>query len=131
MGAEPVVVTPSEREWETWADEQVAERGAVWWKTLISGDRTHSAGLTLGVARVPPGAELRRHRHDQPEVYLILEGAGVVVGAASSRDVGPGDGVFLPGDALHALRCTGERELRLAYVLAADSFADVTYRFEP
>jgi mannose-6-phosphate isomerase-like protein (cupin superfamily) len=90
-----------------------------------------SNALTLGVARVPPGEELRLHRHEQPEVYFILHGSGAVVGAGSSRAVGPGDGVFLPGGALHSIRCTGEGELRLAYVIAADSFADVTYRFEP
>jgi mannose-6-phosphate isomerase-like protein (cupin superfamily) len=130
MGTEPVVVNESERSWETWPEEQAAERGGVWWKTLISGDLTPSDALTLGVARVPPGAELRLHRHEQAEVYLILEGAGEVVGAESSRVVGAGDGVFLPGDALHSIRCTGEAELRLAYVIAADSFADVSYRFE-
>lgn len=131
MQSEPVVVTQSDREWETWSEEQVAERGAVWWKTLVSADRTPSAGLTLGVARVPPGGELRRHRHEQPEVYFVLDGEGVVVGADSSRELRAGDGVFLPGGAVHALACTGERELRVAYVLAADSFADVVYRFEP
>jgi mannose-6-phosphate isomerase-like protein (cupin superfamily) len=130
MGEEPVIVKESERDWETWPEDQIAERGAVWWKTLVSGDATLSSALTLGVARVPPGAELHLHRHEQPEVYFILEGAGAVVGAGSSGEVGPGDGVFLPGDALHSIRCTGEGELRLAYVLAADSFADVTYRFE-
>jgi mannose-6-phosphate isomerase-like protein (cupin superfamily) len=131
MGAEPVVVTGSERTWETWPPEQLAERGTVWWKTLVSAELTPSNALTLGVARVPPGQELRLHRHEQPEVYLILEGAGVVSGADSHRAVSAGDAVFLPGDALHAIRSSGPGELRLAYVIAADSFAEVTYRFEP
>lgn len=129
MGTEPVVVIKSERTWETWPEDQLAERGAVWWKTLISADRTPSDAPTLGVARVPAGAELRLHRHDQAEVYFVPEGSGVVVGATTSREVGPGDGVFLPGGALHSIRCSGEGGLRVAYVLAADSFADVTYRF--
>jgi mannose-6-phosphate isomerase-like protein (cupin superfamily) len=130
MGSEPVIVGESEREWETWPDEQVAARGSVWWKTLIDGELTPSSALTLGVARIPCGAELRLHHHAQPEVYLILAGSGEVVGAGTRREVGAGDGVFLPGDAPHSIRCTGEAELRLAYVIAADSFADVTYHFE-
>src|SRR4051794_36057009 len=102
MANEPVIVKESERDWETWPDDQVAERGAVWWKTLVSGEATPSNALTLGVARVPPGAELHLHRHEQPEVYFILEGSGAVVGAGSSGEVTAGDGVFLPGDALHS-----------------------------
>jgi mannose-6-phosphate isomerase-like protein (cupin superfamily) len=81
MANEPIVVSESERSWETWPPEQLAERGAVWWKTFITADLTPSSTLTLGVARVPAGEELRLHRHAQPEVYLILEGTGVVAGA--------------------------------------------------
>jgi mannose-6-phosphate isomerase-like protein (cupin superfamily) len=130
MASEPIVVTESERTWETWPPEQLAQRGAVWWKTFISADLTPSNALTLGVARVPSGEQLHLHRHEQPEVYLILEGSGVVAGASSSREVSAGDGVFLPGDAPHSIRSSGPGELRLAYVLAADSFTEVSYRFE-
>jgi mannose-6-phosphate isomerase-like protein (cupin superfamily) len=130
MANEPIVVSESERSWQTWPPEQLAQRGAVWWKTFITADLTPSSALTLGVARVPAGEELHLHRHEQPEVYLILEGTGVVAGAHSSREVTAGDAVFLPGAALHSIRTTGPRELRLAYVIAADSFADVSYRFQ-
>jgi hypothetical protein len=76
MDSEPVVVDQEAREWEAWPAEQVAQRGEAEWKTLISGGLTRSAGLTMGVARIPPGGSLRMHRHEQAEAYLVLEGTG-------------------------------------------------------
>ena len=86
-------------------------------------------GLTLGVARLPPGEELHEHRHEQSEVYFVLDGAGVVTVNGEERDVADGAAVFIPGNALHSCRNTGDVELRFAYVLAADSFEDVEYVF--
>ena len=52
MNREPVVVQESAREWETWPDEEIAEKGLVYWKTLDSGDLTQSEALTIdGKAR--------------------------------------------------------------------------------
>ena len=79
MNREPVVVREDDLEWETWANEEdIPERGLVYWKTLVSGDVTHSDALTMGLARIPAGEALRRHRHRQAEIYLILEGPGRV-----------------------------------------------------
>lgn len=127
---EPIVVDADDREWETWPTDQVAERGDIAWKTLVSGDRTESRGLTLGVARLPPGGILRRHRHAQDEVYFVVEGTGTVTIDGVRSFVQPGAGVFLPGESAHSIECTGETALRFAYVLAADSFLDVDYRFD-
>ena len=118
-----------DREWETWPADQVAQRGDVWWKTLISAGATESSALTLGVGRLVPGAALREHRHEQPEVYLVLEGSGVVTIDGSVRRVDAGAAVFIPGDAPHSIECTGDAELRVAYALAADAFEDVEYAF--
>jgi len=129
MTSEPVVVDQSAVAWEAWPADQVAERGQAEWKTLISGSVTASEGLTMGVARLPPGGCLRPHRHQQHEAYLILEGAAVVTIDGIARTVRPGVAVFIPGDAVHSVEATGDTELRVAYVLAADSFEDVEYVF--
>lgn len=116
--------------WETWPAELRAERGGVRWKTLLSGDRTSTDTLTLGIAMLAPGQVLHEHRHAQVEAYLVLEGTGEVVVDGAVRVVGPEVAVFLPGGSPHGIRNVGATELRLAYVLAADSFADVEYDFE-
>ena len=129
MRPEPIVVDPDDREWESWPADQVAERGDVEWKTMVSRGHTDSRSLTLGVARLAPGGALHRHRHDQDEVYLVIEGTGVVTVDGIRRSVRAGTGVFLPGAKPHGIECTGDTELRFAFVLAADCFAEVDYRF--
>ena len=130
MSEEPVIVGDGDREWTTWPDEQIEERGAVSWKTLISAELTDSEALALGVGRVPAGAALNAHRHAQPEAYLVLDGAGELTVDGVARRVGPGDAVFIPGDAVHSLACRGARELRFAYVFPADSSDEVVYDFD-
>src|SRR5215207_4542747 len=125
MHPEAAIVDPETREWEAWPAEQVAERGESEWKTLISAGLTRSERLTVGVGRLPPGGSLHAHRHEQPEAYLVLDGTGVVTIDGMAQPVRPGIAVYIPGNALHSVEATGESDLRMAYVLAADSFEDV------
>ena len=130
MNREPVVVQESAREWETWPDEDVADRGLVHWKTLLSADVTHSEALTMGIAKIPPGEALHTHRHLQAEIYLILQGRGLVRIDSKSRPLGEGSAVFISGNASHSCVNTGATDLRFAYVFAANSFAEIEYFFE-
>lgn len=130
MNREPVVVQESDLEWETWTDEDAAQRGLVYWKTLISGDLTHSEALTMGIAKIPSGEALRSHRHRQAEIYLILEGTALVEIDSRARSVGAGSTVFIPGDAPHSCQNTGASDLLFAYVFPADSFEEIEYVFE-
>ena len=130
MEAEPVVVEEAERGWERMQGEEAVGPAAVLYKTLISGNLTRSEALTVSVAKIPPGAALSEHRHRQPEVYLVLAGEGSVRIGAGVRPVRAGSAAFVPGDVVHSCENTGASELRLAYILAADSFEDVEYVFE-
>jgi quercetin dioxygenase-like cupin family protein len=129
MSSKPVVVYEDDCEWQSWPQEQIAERGNARWKTLISAGLTRSESLTLGVALLPPGETLRAHRHEQAETYLVLEGTGIVTIGGTAHAVGPGAGVFIAGNAVHSVEATGRTDLRVAYVLAADAFEDVEYVF--
>jgi quercetin dioxygenase-like cupin family protein len=113
---------------EQWGD---ARHPRVRWRTLVSADRTPTGSLTLGVAELPPGgsAEFRLHRHEQPEVYYVVEGEGVVTISGVEHPVRPGSAVFIPGDAEHGAVNTGDGTLRLVYVFPADSFDEVRYEF--
>ena len=130
MDREPVVVQENAREWETWPDEEVAKRGQVYWKTLVSGDLTHSEALTMGIAKIPPGEALHEHRHQQAEIYLILEGTGSVTIDGKARPVGAGSAIFIPGNVVHSCENTGASDLRFAYVFPANSFSEVEYVFD-
>src|SRR4051794_21377376 len=117
MTLEPVVVAEQSREWEAWSADQVAERGEAEWRTLISAGRTRREGLTVGLARLPPGGTLKAHRHEQHEAYFVLDGAAVVTIDGAVHRLQPGVAVFIPGNAVHRVEATGDSGVRLVYVL--------------
>ena len=108
-----------------------AEPGSVRWRTLISGDRTPTDSLTVGVAELEPGESrfFRPHKHAQAEVYYILSGEGAVTISGIDHPVRPCTTVFIPGGAEHGARNTGAELLRLLYVFPSDSFAEIKYEF--
>jgi mannose-6-phosphate isomerase-like protein (cupin superfamily) len=128
MAIEPFIVNERECAPEGWSD---AVRGAVTWRTLISGERTPTDALTLGVAEVGPPADgrPRPHRHAQAETYFILSGHGAISIAGEERALSPGDAVFIPGGAWHCAWGIGDEPLKLLYAFAADSFDQVRYEF--
>jgi mannose-6-phosphate isomerase-like protein (cupin superfamily) len=91
-----------------------AEPGAVRWRTLISGDRTPTTSLTVGVAELEPGESrfFRLHKHAQVEVYYILSGEGSVTISGIDHPVRPRTTVFIPSGAEHSARNTGAELLR-------------------
>ena len=113
---------------EGWDD---AIRGKVVWRTLFSGDRTPTSQMTLGVTEIGPGqpSPFLPHRHAQAEIYYVLSGEGVVHIDGVEHALHAGSSVFIPGDVPHGARNTGREVLRLLYVFATDSFADVHYTF--
>ncbi len=101
------------------------------WRTLISGDRTPTDSLTVGVAELEIG-EARAfclHKHAQAEVYYILFGEGVVTISGKDYSVRPGTAVFIPGGAEHGVWNTGTEVLRLLYVFPTSSVTEVKYEF--
>lgn len=105
--------------------------GIVSWRTLLSADRTASASLTVGTATLDPGASVdgALHRHAPDEIYVILEGEGLVHIDGEAHPVRAGSAVFVPGGVWHHAENTGSVPLRLLYAFAVDSFADVAYEY--
>ena len=107
------------------------EESSVTWRTLLSGDRTPTESLTLGVADVEPigATEPRVHHHAQAEVYYVLSGEGIVRVGDRDHPLRTGTTVFIPGNVEHGAIATGTETLRILYVFAADSFSEVEYVF--
>src|SRR5947208_2874635 len=114
--AAPTIIQAAGIPWETWPDPAVAERSPVRWKDLIGRERGASQALSLGVAEIPPGATLARHRHAAPEIYYLLSGAGSVEVDGQQYPVAAGSAVFIPGDALHAFSNTSASTITFVYV---------------
>ncbi len=126
--SQPFVVHESGCEIEGWDDRL---RGAVTWRTLLSGERTPTDSLTMGVAEVGEvePADFRLHRHAQAEAYYVLSGRGVLRIGEADYPLSAGATAFIPGGSLHGARALGSEPLRILYVFAADSFGEVHYEF--
>ena len=111
---------------DSWDDEM---HGRIKWRTLISNEYTPTAALTAGVAEILPGDQLKDHRHAPPELYYFLSGEGVASIEGVEYPVKVDTTVFIPGNATHGIRNTGQTTLRLFYVFAVNSFSEVEYAF--
>jgi mannose-6-phosphate isomerase-like protein (cupin superfamily) len=126
--SQPFVIHEEDCDFEGWDN---AAPGSVRWRTLLSGDRTPTDSLTVGIAEIEPGAStpLRPHKHAQAEVYYILSGEGTVTISRTEHPVRPGTSIFIPGGAEHGAQNTGAELLRLLYVFPSNSFAEIKYEF--
>ncbi|KAF2227147.1 RmlC-like cupin domain-containing protein [Elsinoe ampelina] len=127
----PLILTASEIEARSFEGFAPGTANNVYWRTLISRDRTPSDSLTVGKAVLPPmSGQLCPHAHQQAEVYHILSGKGAVTLGEGEREVNAGDVVYIPGDERHGIRNLSEKEeLTWMYYFACDGFEDVKYRF--
>ena len=130
MSKQAVVVRADGSAWETREVYRPETYGAVRWQTLLSGDRTASTALTMGIAELPPGAQLVRHWHEQPETYFILTGSGIVESDGVEQAVGVETAVFIPGGTSHFIQNTSDVLMRLIYTFPADSFQEIQYHYE-
>lgn len=64
----------------------------------------HTGRQSLAEASLEAGRSTQRHYHvASEEIYLIVEGSGVLEVDGERRDVGPGDAVLIPPRAWHEL----------------------------
>jgi quercetin dioxygenase-like cupin family protein len=105
------------------------QSGNLTWRTLISGDRTPSDQLTLGVADFPPYGILNVHRHEPAEFYFGLSGEGTVYADGVSFRIAQGIAIFIPGNTDHGV-IAGDRGLSIVYGFARRAFDDVIYDFQ-
>ena len=122
-----LIAGAGDRSREGWS---TPDRGDATWFTLFSSDITPTRSLSAGIMELlPKGEGLKLHRHAQPEIYYVAEGAGAVTIDGIETVVSAGCAVFIPGDAEHGIRNMADTVLRIFYVFPTDCFSEVIYRF--
>jgi oxalate decarboxylase/phosphoglucose isomerase-like protein (cupin superfamily) len=126
--SEAFVIHENDRSLECWEDPS---RGTLKWKTLVSNDITPSDSMTAGIGELEPGMDSRLevHAHEQPEIYYLLEGKGVIFLDGGRYELRPGHAVFIPSNARHGIQNTGKGPLRFFYVFPTDRYSEVRYSF--
>ena len=72
----------------------------------------------LAIARLERGKKIEPHRDPMEEIYFILSGEGEMQVDEEARQVGPGDAIWIPLGAEHALT-SSEREDCVILVVAS------------
>ena len=104
------------------------QTGTVTWRTLISGDRTPSKELIVGVADMGAFGTLKAHRHEAVEFYFGLSGEGIVEIDGVRHRIAHGTAVYIPGNAEHGV-IAGPDGLSFLYGFPEHAFEDVEYVF--
>lgn len=126
----PIIINQSELEWEGWDDPVIAAKSPIRWKLLITGERTPSNGLVMGIAEIPPGTSLLLHHHEPEETYYVISGNGQMQIDDLQEDLAPGSAIYIPPNAKHTVRCTGTEPLVFIFTFARDSFDQIIYNFD-
>ena len=103
------------RDVEQVALEPVAEGIGIRW--LIS-EKEGAPNFAMRVIELVPGVVFDPHHHPYEHEIYVLEGAGVVTD--DEGDVGemrPGTALYVPPDALHGYRNTGDTTLKFICVI--------------
>lgn len=86
----------------------LAHGGAI--AQMILDRRTLKEIGFLAIASLKPGKEIEAHVDPMEEIYFILSGFGEMSVEGEARPVKPGDAVWIPTDASHALLNNGEED---------------------
>jgi len=85
---------------------------------LLHGDGSDApSDLTVTWVEVEPGAEQKIHSHEPEQVYVVVEGGGVMRVGGEEMAVERDDCVHIPSETNHRIANTGDRVLE--YVSAA------------
>ena len=97
----------------------IAHGGAI--AQMILDQRTLKEIGFLASATLETGKTIESHIDPMEEIYFIARGEGEMTVDGETRRVGPGDAVWIPAGASHALSNTGD-ELILILVVASPNW---------
>jgi mannose-6-phosphate isomerase-like protein (cupin superfamily) len=98
------------------ADSPQHVRGGQVSYLLLTKGQFDSQNLAITWVEGEPNSEQLLHAHPLEQVYVIVRGRGLMKVAGEEEEVTAGTLIFVPPDAPHAIRNTGEEPL--AYVSA-------------
>jgi quercetin dioxygenase-like cupin family protein len=85
-----------------WRDQETYLRGSDVFQ-ILDGEQMHFARAVL-----PPGAEYEMHSHPQEQFSLLLSGRLLLTVGDEKREIGPGDGWYVPGGVDHGGHVLGD-----------------------
>ncbi|HPE67943.1 MAG TPA: cupin domain-containing protein [Thermotogota bacterium] len=88
-------------------------------KRVVIGEKEGAKGFIMRVFSVEPGGYSPYHRHDWEHEVIVLRGKGEVVTEEGPICVEERTAVFVPANAVHQFRNTGEETFEFVCVIPA------------
>jgi quercetin dioxygenase-like cupin family protein len=80
-----------------------------------------AVNFAMRMFEVAPGGQTPLHRHPHEHEVFALEGRGTFVCDGQNHAFGPEDAIFVPGDAEHCFKNTGDKSLRFLCLIPASA----------
>ena len=89
-------------------------------RRLVHPLTTGSRNVALSIALMPPGARVKRHRHEYEEAYYVIAGRGVMyLEGVGEIELIPDRAVYIPSDSIHGqVNTSPTDELRIICALS-------------
>ena len=78
---------------------------------LISPQNSSTKNLSIQISFVPVGSEQPIHAHGPEQCYYVIKGKGLVIIENETREVFPGDAVYIPSNKKHGIKNIGNEVL--------------------
>jgi mannose-6-phosphate isomerase-like protein (cupin superfamily) len=75
---------------------------------LISPQNTSTKNLSIQISTIPKGSGQPIHFHDPEQCYYIIKGTGLMIIEDETREVTPGDAIYIPSDKTHGIKNIGD-----------------------
>ncbi|HXJ83246.1 MAG TPA: cupin domain-containing protein [Candidatus Methylomirabilis sp.] len=105
-------------ETESWVSVEASKGLRIRVKRLM--DRGQRREVIAGIGELDPGVHYTRHFHDQPEIYYIRGGEGIVYVGDSKHRVRRGSALYIGGGVVHGADSIGREPLAIFYVYGCE-----------
>jgi len=81
---------------------------------VVIGKADGAENYCMRVIEIAPGGEVPLHQHGWEHEQFVFSGQGLALSEEGDAPIGPGSVAFVPANARHGLRNTGQTPLVLA-----------------
>lgn len=108
-------------EFEGWLPWEPSKGFKMRYKILFDQEHGNCQEMVVGTCELDPGVHYSLHFHDQPEIYYVIFGEGVIYAGDSKIEVSSGTAVYLDRQMVHGADCLGEIPLRMCWIMGAET----------
>lgn len=91
------------------------------WTSLFDAKRGGHKEMIVGTNFVPAGGRYSRHYHDQPEIFIGLEGTGILFCGNEEIEMAPGTAAYVGKKQVHGAQTTGPRPLKMIWAYGTET----------